>query len=258
MNRMACLPPGFPSIRAAATGIHRPRRTAYALHARCRTGGLMRRITRVLSAIALCVAAGLPAVVGGQGGIASAPARFLAPPDAGRRGPRGTSVRQPVRARWPPTRSSSSAAIASPRSGPSVTVPADARVIDLSSATVLPGMIDAHVHVYPPDELSQSTRTIVGGRQRAGRPRGRVHDRARHGLARRLRHGRSAQRHQPRRGDGAADAGGGAVAQSARQHVVSLVLRALPAIASPRARTPTRRGWRARRCARPSCTAWTG
>src|SRR6185503_12660288 len=45
--------------------------------------------------------------------------------------------------------------------GSSVAVPADARMIDLSSATVLPGMIDAHVHVYPPDELSQSTRTIV-------------------------------------------------------------------------------------------------
>jgi len=41
----------------------------------------MGRISRVLGAIVLCLGAGLPAVVGGQGGIASAPAKFLAPPE---------------------------------------------------------------------------------------------------------------------------------------------------------------------------------
>src|SRR5262249_31114368 len=45
--------------------------------------------------------------------------------------------------------------------GPSVSIPPDARVIVLSNATVLPGMIDAHVHVYPADDLSEATRTIV-------------------------------------------------------------------------------------------------
>ena len=42
--------------------------------------------------------------------------------------------------------------------GPSVAIPPDARVLDLSAATVLPGMIDVHVHLFPqgPDVASRS------------------------------------------------------------------------------------------------------
>jgi imidazolonepropionase-like amidohydrolase len=120
----------------------------------------MRRLSSVMALVGLLVAVGLSSVVRSQGGIASAPAKFLVPQTqvvvirAGRLfdSRSGTMlVNQVVLIRGDRIVDV----------GPSVAIPADARVIDLSSATVLPGMIDAHVHVYPPDELSQSTRTIV-------------------------------------------------------------------------------------------------
>jgi len=106
------------------------------------------------------MAACLSTIVRGQGGIASAPARFLSPATqtvairAGRLfdSRTGTMLANAIVL----VRGDRIADV-----GPSVTIPSDARVIDLSGATVLPGMIDAHVHVYPADELSEATRTIV-------------------------------------------------------------------------------------------------
>ena len=115
---------------------------------------------RVRLALAVTVVLGLSTILRGQGGIASAPARFLAPATqsiavrAGRLfdSRTGTMLTNQIVL----VRGDRIVEV-----GPAAAIPVDARVIDLSGATVLLGMIDAHVHVYPADDLSEATRTIV-------------------------------------------------------------------------------------------------
>ena len=103
--------------------------------------------------------------------------------------------------------------------GANVNVPPEARVIDLGDATVMPGMIDVHVHVN------------VGGNEGARAPAERayvalasaqtdsargLHHGRRHGLARRLQHRRPARRDQRGPRARAADAGRRPVAEHPR------------------------------------------
>ena len=145
--------------------------------------------------------------------------------------------------------------------GPNLAIPAGARVIDLSNATVMPGMIDAHVHVVSDraPALSAAERTLTRARQCADRSRRRLHDRARHGFARRLQHGRSARCDQCRPRDGTAHAGGRPVDQPARHQLLPPTWNpCASSTASSRTRTRTRPGSRAPPCARRNCAASIG
>ncbi len=73
--------------------------------------------------------------------------------------------------------------------GTQVNHPAGAETIDLGDRTLMPGLIDAHVHLFlhPGAEDLQTVeesvpqRTLIAVSAAQGRPAGRIHRRARHG-----------------------------------------------------------------------------
>ena len=97
------------------------------------------------------------------------------------------------------------AATASPKPAPRSRIPPARETIDLGDARLLPGLIDAHVHLFlhPGAEDLQTVeesvpqRTILADARRPRRSDGRLHRRARHGhRRRRLGRYRRAQRHR--------------------------------------------------------------
>ena len=116
-------------------------------------------------------------------------------------GPRRPAVRQQDRPDADRSRSCCSQGERITEVGPEaqVKIPAGAKVIDLSQATVLPGLIDAHTHMFNPPKPGHVAGDLDAHRhaEPAGRPAGRLHHGARHELPRqRLWRCRHPQRHQ--------------------------------------------------------------